>query len=85
MEAIIYCITAIICVGMLCATTLRITSLNANKSADEDTRNKMKEVFEKANETDTDQDPTYKDVMDFIDETFGGGDYGNEPAETTEE
>lgn len=85
MDTIICCITAIICVGLLCFKGVTLTLLSANQSHDDDTRNKMKEVFEKANETDTDKDPTYKDVMEFIDETFGGSDYGNEPTETTEE
>ena len=85
MDTIIYCVTAIICVGMQCVKGVTITSVSANKSPDDDTRNKMKEVFEMANETDTDKDPTYKEVMEYIDEAFGGVDYGNEPAEATEE
>lgn len=85
MQSIIYCITAIICVGLLCFKGVTITSVSANKYTDDDTRNKMKEVFEKANDTDTDKDPTYTEVMNFIDETFGGDDYGNEPTEATEE
>lgn len=85
MNTIICCITAIICVGLLCFKGVRITSVTANQYTDDDTRNKMKEVFEKANDTDTEKDPTYKEVMEYIDEAFGGGDYGNEPAETTEE
>lgn len=85
MDTIIYCVTAIICVGMLCVKGVTITSVSANKSPDDDTRSKMKEVFEMANETDTDKDPTYKEVMEYIDEAFGGVDYGNEPAEATEE
>lgn len=85
MNTIIYCITAIICVGLLCFKGVRITSVSANQSPEDDTRSKMKEVFEVANDTDVEKDPTYKDVMMFIDETFGGDDYGNEPAEATEE
>lgn len=85
MNTIIYCVTAIICVGMLCVKGVTITSVHANKSPEEDTRSKMKEVFEIANETDTEKDPTYKEVMEYIDEAFGGVDYGNEPTEATEE
>lgn len=85
MNTIIYCITAIICVGLLCFKGVRITSVTANQSPEYDTRSKMKEVFEVANDTDVEKDPTYKDVLTFIDETFGGDDYGSEPRETTEE
>lgn len=85
MQSIIYCITAIICVGLLCFKGVRITSVSANQSLNEDTLSKMKEVFEKANDTDTEKDPTYTEVMNFIDETFGGDDYGSEPTEATEE
>ena len=85
MDTVIYCITAIICVGLLCFKGVTITSVSANKYTCDDTRSKMKEMFETANETDTDKDPTYKDVIEFIDEAFGGDDYGNEPTETTEE
>ena len=85
MNTIIYCITAIICVGLLCFKGVRITHVQHTVLADDDTRSKMKEVFEVANETDPDKDPTYKEVMEYIDEAFGGVDYGNEPAEATEE
>lgn len=85
MDTIIYCITAVICVGLLCFKGVTITSVSVNKSPEDDTHSKMKEVFEMANDTDTDKDPTYKEVMEYIDETFGGVDYGNEPTEPTEE
>ena len=85
MSTVIYCITAIICVGLLCFKGVTITTVSVNKPPEDDTRSKMKEVFEVANETDTDKDPTYKEVMEYIDEAFGGVDYGNEPTEATEE
>lgn len=84
MNTIIYCITAIICVALVCFKGVTITSVSANKYPDEDTRSKLKEVFEKANDTEDEQDPTYKDVLDFIDEAFGGDDYGDEATEPTE-
>ena len=85
MDTIVYCVTAIICVGLLCFKGVRITSVTANQSSDDDTRNKMKELFETVNEMDVDKEPTYREVIEFIDEAFGGDDYGDEPAEATEE
>ena len=83
--ALIYGVSLIICVGLLCFKGITIKHVNQETKLDDDTLSKMKEMFETANETDTDKDPTYKDVIEFIDEAFGGDDYGNEPTETTEE
>lgn len=83
--ALIYGVSLIICVGLLCFKGITIKYVHQEMKLDDDTLRKMKEMFETANETDTDKDPTYTEVMNFIDETFGGDDYGNEPTEATEE
>ena len=83
--ALIYGVALIICVGLLCFKGITIKHVHQETKLDDDTLRKMKEMVETANETDTDKDPTYTEVMNFIDETFGGDDYGNEPTEATEE
>lgn len=83
--AIIYSTAVVVCVGMICFKGITIRHENQGTHLDESTLSKMKEMFETVNETDTEKDPTYKEVMEFIDEAFGGDDYGNEPTEATEE